>query len=489
MAKKKPQKQQQKQQQLSPEAYIKERARQLPIVECYVGKKWDVLGEKTIVVARQHPQGSYTMGVYLIDTFCKGLLHSEYGFSMSKSDYRAFVERIDVDEELQKADYADAHKWVYGAVAFAKKAGINPDSSFAVTKYILEENTEEIPLIELGFGKDGKHHLRADNNLEASRYLSVMTKVLGDDFTYSVDNDLEDEDEDDEDFYDDDDFDDLFDNFELPVFTEYTYVHPEYPKSLDVANDLLVTLFYDPKKASGLVKVTVDKVLALPHDTLVHDLEQIILFEIGLTCDKIPAARKNGPRISPLIHALFVLGEVGNESSLGVLLEVFRQTKEFTGFHFGELVNEVCAPTVYQLGNNSLPVLLDFMKEPGLDTFVHYLVVPGVTLIGREQPHRREEVIAWFRDLLEFYGRSIKEGNECCDSTLIALVICNVVDLGIKELLPLIKELYDAGSVNLFSCGDYETVADTILGGGRGVEERYIINIFDRYRDLRHLLK
>ena len=46
----------QKQKLLSPEAYIKEKARQLPIVECYIGTKWDYMGEKTVIVTRQHPQ-------------------------------------------------------------------------------------------------------------------------------------------------------------------------------------------------------------------------------------------------------------------------------------------------------------------------------------------------------------------------------------------------------------------------------------------------
>ena len=106
----------QKQKLLSPEAYIKEKARQLPIVECYIGTKWDYMGEKTVIVTRQHPQGHFTMGVYLVDIYCKGLLHSEYFFNMNHDDYEMMVKRIDMDEDLKKAAYADAHKLVYGAI-------------------------------------------------------------------------------------------------------------------------------------------------------------------------------------------------------------------------------------------------------------------------------------------------------------------------------------------------------------------------------------
>ena len=93
----------QKQKLLSPEAYIKEKARQLPIVECYIGTKWDYMGEKTVIVTRQHPQGHFTMGVYLVDIYCKGLLHSEYFFNMNHDDYEMMVKRIDMDEDLKKA--------------------------------------------------------------------------------------------------------------------------------------------------------------------------------------------------------------------------------------------------------------------------------------------------------------------------------------------------------------------------------------------------
>ena len=86
----------------------------MPIVECYIGTKWDHMGEKTIIVTRQHPQGHFTMGVYLVDIYCKGLLHSEYFFNLDYDDYEMMVRRIDMDEDLEKAEYADAHKLVYG---------------------------------------------------------------------------------------------------------------------------------------------------------------------------------------------------------------------------------------------------------------------------------------------------------------------------------------------------------------------------------------
>lgn len=79
------------------------------------------------------------MGVYLVDIYCKGLLHSEYFFNLDYDDYEMMVRRIDMDEDLEKAEYADAHKLVYGAVDFAEAVGIDSEDSFDITKYILDE--------------------------------------------------------------------------------------------------------------------------------------------------------------------------------------------------------------------------------------------------------------------------------------------------------------------------------------------------------------
>ena len=120
---------------------------------------------------------------------------------------------------------------MYGAIAWAEEAGIEPDKSFAVTKYMLEEDTDNIPLIEYEFGRDGKHLLMANNNLEASRYLPLLKKNLGEGnfaFTIKMDNLNEDLDWDSGKF-----FERLEHANESPLFkrygpsTEYTYRHPE----------------------------------------------------------------------------------------------------------------------------------------------------------------------------------------------------------------------------------------------------------------------
>ena len=59
------------------------------------------------------------------------------------------VKRIDMDEDLKKAAYADAHKLVYGAIDFAEAVGIDSEDSFDITKYIWMKRRRRYRLLNL----------------------------------------------------------------------------------------------------------------------------------------------------------------------------------------------------------------------------------------------------------------------------------------------------------------------------------------------------
>ena len=44
----------------------------LPIGDCYISDNWQHAGEAIVWVTRCHPQGTYTVGTYFVDTFCLG---------------------------------------------------------------------------------------------------------------------------------------------------------------------------------------------------------------------------------------------------------------------------------------------------------------------------------------------------------------------------------------------------------------------------------
>lgn len=186
MAKKKQKKASGGQQFLSDEQFIRQRIRQLPTDKCYITDVFEESGTNHIIVTRRHTGGRLSIGVFMVDRLCLGV---------KDSFYRLRIEDYQMDDILhgpegitfRECSYEEAHNRIYGAIAFAEEGGIKPHKSFALTKYFLEEDTDDVPLIEYEFGENGHHVLVCDSLAEASQYAPILRKHLGvDGFKYLI---------------------------------------------------------------------------------------------------------------------------------------------------------------------------------------------------------------------------------------------------------------------------------------------------------------
>ena len=485
-------KQAQKVQPLSPKKYIMQKGRSLPIDSCWILEDWQDVGETTVLIARRHASGKYTIGLYLVDTFCLGLKDTFYKFNVSSQEYDDLLDQISIGGNYIQVSYNEAHNLIFGAIAFAEEAGIKPSPEFALTQYLLEEDTEDVPLIEYEFGKNGKHFLVAKNNLELNTYLPLLEKNLPEEeYDFIFPDELEEDEEEEEDDEDSPIFSEehlrniekalkkMKESQKLPQ-ESYNYIYPEYPKELKVKHPELVDIFYDTQNQNGLPPKTIQDILALPHDELREDLEHIVLYEIGQTYGDIPQERFDEPYRIPITHCLFFLGELKDNRSLPVVLEVLKQKDCFYDFHFGDFMHEIITPTVYLLGKDRLDDLSAYMMTPGFDTFARAIVSHAVSYIVRVQPERREEVTDWFRRLLIFYEKNLPQCY-CCDGNLVGMVTCDLLDIHAKELLPQIKVLYDTHLVDETVCGNYNEVQKHMSDSCFPTDD-LLIDIFERYQ-------
>lgn len=167
---------------LSPEAYIRQRARSLPIYECYLNKGWEQEKMVTIVISRLHTNGNITFSMYLVDLLCMGVKDSHYRFNEIEKKFRELLKDINDNYEIEKTDYALVHNIILAANKFAEEFDLHPCKEFTkVTQYMLEEDTDDIELMEIECGMDGKpavvfgHH----NKTEGSRVLNHLRNTVG----------------------------------------------------------------------------------------------------------------------------------------------------------------------------------------------------------------------------------------------------------------------------------------------------------------------
>ena len=218
----------------TPDVKIRAQARSLPLGKCFINNKWEISQMASLVVSRKHANGKLTYGFYLVDLNLLGVKDCFCVFNGTRFEME---ERIHAQViEFIECDYALAHNIIYKGIAFAKYYGFEPVDEFTQTGiYILEENSENIPVMDIPLGKDGVPIVFTTHDRNMQREIAIlektagkdnyivydmdelMKKLFGDDDSDCVDNDFDDDfddddDDDEDDFFDDDDFDDFDDD-------------------------------------------------------------------------------------------------------------------------------------------------------------------------------------------------------------------------------------------------------------------------------------
>lgn len=507
MAKKKSKNKNKGQQQpaLSPYRFMREKARTLPIGKCYIAPPdWQESGMAHVIVTRVRPSGNLVMGAFLVDTFCLGVKDAGYHENMALSDFEEYLSNYKKGMGLEEISYNEAHNIIYGAMAFAEEGGIKPAKEFDPAGYILEEDTDDIPLIEYDFGKNGKHFLVVNPDRKEMPYCHILKKKLGDDFEYVMPYGEEDEDDD----YEDDDKDSILSEITLndvkKAFEgmlkmkeesdrypdeEYTYQYPDYPQTLSVRNKFIADELLSPDNYSCLPREVIDRILSLPKDEAAQDISNVILYSIGKTYKGINDDTIVVWHNSAIMHSLILLAQLQSNKGLDAVLEIMRQTGEFADYHLGDLTPELIHPALYACGKDNLNAIEDYLNEAGLDSYLRSQAPDALAMIVFKHPERREEVIAVFRRLLNNMVSNLPV-QKACDGTFAGFVMSNLMDIKATELIPEIKATFATDCVNKTIAGDYKDVIKEIeRGRGAIYKDKYEIpDIYKQYDDLKKFI-
>jgi len=165
--------------QLSPEKYVRTQVRTLPIEACLITEDWQNTGICNVIIARRHKKGNLTIGLYLVDIYCLGLKDTSYRFGISTDEFDYFKKS---GGGMIECDYALAHNIIYGGIAFAGDYEFKPHKDFAVTQFILEEDTEDVELIDIDFGLNGLPcFMRGpyDDNVKVRNIEANLARIAG----------------------------------------------------------------------------------------------------------------------------------------------------------------------------------------------------------------------------------------------------------------------------------------------------------------------
>jgi len=161
------------------DAKIRSRARNLKIGKCYITEDWDLMREGNIIITRLHSNGNITTGFFMVDLGLLGVKDAFYDFNVSDDKLSAILKDNNEEGKFIDIDYDLAHNIIYGAVEYAEDYGFMPCKEYAVAKFILEEDDDNTPYIEIEFGAEGYPTVFCDNQNPRAREIKQMEESVG----------------------------------------------------------------------------------------------------------------------------------------------------------------------------------------------------------------------------------------------------------------------------------------------------------------------
>lgn len=225
-----------------------------------------------------------------------------------------------------------------------------------------------------------------------------------------------------------------------------------------------------------------EEILCLPRTSLIEDLVTVLkdgvfrysFFEENLYEDE---------NSTFVFHAFNLLTELDAKEQLSDVLFVLSQSEELIDFYLSYYLTEYVWMTLFKLGQNQLNVLFDFMTQAGVHTFTKSEVSKAVSQMLLHQLEKRTDVVLWFQAIFETFRDASLDDN-LVDSDVIGLMIGDVLDFEGKEMLPVIRELFELDYVSCGICGDLESVEHNFKIVPQRSQQMEYMNLVALYQDI-----
>jgi len=266
-----------------------------------------------------------------------------------------------------------------------------------------------------------------------------------------------------------------------------TIVHA-YPKRQEKPNAAIpdfhheeIRMLFENGEAS-IEESLLETIQGLPRETVIADLNLLIKTYL----EQFEAIRnweiweENYPATA---QVLYLLGDLKAYDSLPLILDFLRQEEEFHDlFIHWEYWAYLWVP-IYQLGQDRLAELKDFVLEKDNYAKPRRTVNSAVAQVAQHQPQRRQEVIRWFDDLMQ-YLVDHRDEEGLIDSYMLAFMVWDLMDIHAYELTDTVETLFDHFFIAPNLVGDKEKVLAELHGEGPLLEPEPLLSTIEFHNEL-----
>lgn len=152
-------------------------AKNSPVEECLVRADIFSDGIGTAIVSRRMSNGSFGVGVYLLDVFCLGVKDTFFTV-FSEGEYSDRIEAITGNEKMKAIHPSCLRKLIDGCIEFAGNLGFRPQADYKISRQLLSDFDPSVCPNTYTFGKDGKPFYISGPNETAHQARKIVDRLL-----------------------------------------------------------------------------------------------------------------------------------------------------------------------------------------------------------------------------------------------------------------------------------------------------------------------
>jgi hypothetical protein len=156
-------------------------AKNYPVHECLIEKKWQDLGIAQIFLSRRQPNGKMIVGSYLVDIYCLGLKNTFCNANLSQEEYLILKLNTFMEAVIVPCPPGEVNKIIFGAIEYAKRLGFKPQKDFELSQYVLKGLPIENYDLKSEFGYKGKPYYIAGPDDDFEAVMETLRKKVGED--------------------------------------------------------------------------------------------------------------------------------------------------------------------------------------------------------------------------------------------------------------------------------------------------------------------
>jgi len=172
----------------SPEKYILQNGRQLPIEKCLVADGYDEMLLTLALIIRKQPSNYFSFAFFMIDRHCLGVKNTISNCNVIQSTLDELISKSSGQYgEMKEVSPVYFHNLVFGAIDYAESIGFKPRGGFDIAQFLLQPELVDNGIDDIEFGYEGKPNFIAGPDDNVNLILNTLNRSVGEgnyNFTY-----------------------------------------------------------------------------------------------------------------------------------------------------------------------------------------------------------------------------------------------------------------------------------------------------------------